>query len=70
VANEGKLVAIVDPAHAEGILSAMRAHPLGKQARIIGRVTQAHSGLVMMRTSLGTSRIVDMLSGDQLPRIC
>ncbi len=70
VANEGKLVAIVDPAHAERILSAMRAHPLGKQARIIGRVTQAHSGLVMMRTSLGTTRIVDMLSGDQLPRIC
>jgi len=70
VANEGKLVAIVDPAHAERILAAMRTHHLGKQARIIGKVTPTHSGLVMMRTSLGTSRIVDMLSGDQLPRIC
>ena len=70
VANEGKLVAIVDPAHAERILAAMRAHPLGKEARIIGRVSQANAGMVMMRTSLGTTRIVDMLSGDQLPRIC
>jgi hydrogenase expression/formation protein HypE len=48
----------------------MRAHPLGKRARIIGRVTQANPGLVIMRTSLGTTRIVDMLAGDQLPRIC
>ncbi len=70
VANEGKLVAIADPAHAEQILAAMHSHPLGKQARIIGRVTQANAGLVTMRTSLGTTRIVDMLSGDQLPRIC
>ncbi len=50
VANEGKLVAIVDPGHAERILAAMGAHPLGKQARIIGRVTQANPGLVIMRT--------------------
>jgi hydrogenase expression/formation protein HypE len=70
VANEGKLVAIVDPGHAERILAAMRAHPLGKQARIIGRVNQANPGLVTMRTLLGTTRIVDMLAGDQLPRIC
>ena len=70
VANEGKLVAIVDTAHAEQILAAMRAHPLGKQARIIGRVSQANAGMVLMRTSLGTTRIVDMLAGDQLPRIC
>ena len=70
VANEGKLVAIVDAGHAERILAAMRVHPLGKQARIIGRVTPANPGLVVMRTSLGTTRIVDMLSGDQLPRIC
>jgi hydrogenase expression/formation protein HypE len=70
VANEGKLVAIVDTGDAERILSAMRAHPIGRQARIIGRVTSANSGLVIMRTSLGTTRIVDMLSGDQLPRIC
>ena len=70
VANEGKLVAIVDAGHAERILAAMRTHPLGKQARIIGRVTGANPGLVTMRTSLGTTRIVDMLAGDQLPRIC
>jgi hydrogenase expression/formation protein HypE len=70
VANEGKLVAIVEAEHAERILAAMRAHPLGKQARIIGRVTGTSPGLVTMRTSLGTTRIVDMLSGDQLPRIC
>ena len=70
VANEGKLVAIADPTHADRIVAAMRAHPFGKQARIIAKVTQANSGMVMMRTSLGTTRIVDMLSGDQLPRIC
>ncbi len=70
VANEGKLVAIVDPLHAGRIVAAMRAHPLGKQARIIGKVTAADPGLVIMRTSLGTTRIVDLLSGDQLPRIC
>ena len=70
VANEGKLLAIVDAAQAEPILAAMRAHPLGQQARIIGRVTESNPGLVMMRTPLGTTRIVDMLSGDQLPRIC
>ena len=70
VANEGKLVAVVDAGQAERILSATRAHPLGKQAQIIGRITEANPGLVTMRTSLGTTRIVDMLSGDQLPRIC
>ena len=70
VANEGKLVAIVDPGHADRIVAAMRAHPLGKQARVIGKVTEVNPGLVTMRTSLGTTRIVDMLSGDQLPRIC
>jgi hydrogenase expression/formation protein HypE len=70
VANEGKLLAIVDSRHADRIVAAMRAHPLGTQARVIGRVTQANPGLVTMRTSLGTTRIVDMLAGDQLPRIC
>lgn len=70
VANEGKLLAIVDSSHAEQILSAMRAHPLGKQAAIIGMVKDSRPGLVTIRTSLGTTRIVDMLSGDQLPRIC
>ena len=70
VANEGKLVAIVDSADAERILAAMREHPLGRQARIIGQVTETNMGLVTLRTLLGTTRIVDMLSGDQLPRIC
>jgi hydrogenase expression/formation protein HypE len=70
VANEGKLVAIVDAAVAAGIVAAMRTHPLGAQARVIGKVSEANPGLVTMRTIFGTTRIVDMLSGDQLPRIC
>jgi len=70
VANEGKLVAIVAAAEAARVLEAMRAHPLGKDARIIGRVTSDHPGWVTMKTLLGTTRIVDMLAGDQLPRIC
>jgi len=70
VANEGKLVAIVGPSGAEQALAALRAHPLGREAQIIGTVTEAHPGLVALRTALGTSRIVDMLTGDQLPRIC
>ena len=70
VANEGKLVAIVDPSSAEEVLKVMRDHPLAQQARIIGVVTKKNAGLVTMRTALGTTRIVDMLAGDQLPRIC
>ena len=70
VANEGKLIAIVVAESADGILQAMRRHPLGREARQIGTVTQRSPGTVMMRTSLGTMRIVDMLAGDQLPRIC
>lgn len=70
VANEGKLIAIVDPTAAEEVVDAMRRHPLGRQAQIIGTVAEAGPGLVTMRTSLGTTRIVDMLAGDQLPRIC
>ena len=70
VANEGKLVAIVAPEAAERVLEAMRSNPLGKDARIIGTVLDAPAGLVTMRTTLGTSRMVDMLAGDQLPRIC
>lgn len=70
VANEGKLVAIVKPEAADDVLAAMRSHPLGREARVIGSVTQNDAGLVIMRTVLGTSRIVDMLAGDQLPRIC
>ena len=70
VANEGKLVAVVDAAAAPAALRALQSHPLGKDAAIIGRVTADHPRLVVMRTALGTTRIVDMLAGDQLPRIC
>jgi hydrogenase expression/formation protein HypE len=70
VANEGKLVAIVKPSAAEQILEAMHQHPLGRDARMIGTVTSSHPTMVSLRTRLGTSRIVDLLAGDQLPRIC
>jgi hydrogenase expression/formation protein HypE len=70
VANEGKLVAIVPADVADRVLAAMRNNPLGASAQIIGTVTVGYPGLVTMRTTLGTSRIVDMLAGDQLPRIC
>jgi hydrogenase expression/formation protein HypE len=70
VANEGKLIALVAPEAADSVLQAMRGHSLGAEAQIIGTVTKKNSSLVTMRTPLGTSRVVDMLSGDQLPRIC
>ena len=70
VANEGKLIAIVAPEDADRTVIAMRQHPLGVEAQIIGRVRKENPGLVTMRTPLGTTRIVDMLAGDQLPRIC
>lgn len=70
VANEGKLVAIVAPGAADRVLAAMRRHPLGEKTEIIGTVTAAHPRLVTMRTTVGPTRIVDMLAGDQLPRIC
>lgn len=70
VANEGKLIAIVPPSAAERLVNAMRAHPLGQSAAIIGEVTADHPGTVVLRSRLGGKRIVAMLSGDQLPRIC
>jgi len=70
VANEGKLIAIVAPEAAEAVLGAMRSDALGRNAQIIGTVVEAESPIVTIRTSLGTSRCVDMLAGDQLPRIC
>jgi hydrogenase expression/formation protein HypE len=70
VANEGKLIAIVAPYAVDVLLQAMRNHPLGAESRMIGTVTAERPGLVSMRTPLGTSRVVDMLAGDQLPRIC
>jgi hydrogenase expression/formation protein HypE len=70
VANEGKLAAVVEREAAEAVVEAMRRHPLGREAAIVGTVTGAHPGMVTMRTAFGTTRIVDMLAGDQLPRIC
>jgi hydrogenase expression/formation protein HypE len=70
VANEGKLLAIVPAEDAAPVLSAMRAHPLGKEAAVIGSLTDDHPGFVLMKTRIGGTRVVDMLSGEQLPRIC
>ena len=70
VANEGKLAAIVAPAAADAVLDAMRRHPHGAHAAIIGRVTEQHPGVVVARTAIGGSRVVDMQVGEQLPRIC
>jgi len=70
VANEGKLVAIVAPADADRVLAAMRAHPLGQRAVRIGEVVADDHHFVQMTTGLGGRRIVDWLTGDQLPRIC
>ena len=70
VANEGKLIAIVAPEAAQVVLQTMRRHPLGMDAQIIGTVKKEEPGMVTMRTQFGTTRVVDMLAGDQLPRIC
>ncbi len=70
VANEGKLIAIVAPEAAEAVLAAMRAHPLGAEAAAIGDVRAAERSRVVLRTPLGTHRLLDMLAGEQLPRIC
>lgn len=70
VANEGKMLAIVAPERAEETLDALRAHPLGRNAARIGEVVADHPGRVVMRSRIGGTRIVDMMSGEQLPRIC
>jgi len=70
VANEGKLVAIVPAEHADVVLDAMRRHPLGSEAAIIGRVVDEHPGMVVARTAIGGRRVVDMPLGEILPRIC
>ena len=70
VANEGKLIAIVPPEEAERALEALRSHSLGKGAAVIGEVTADHPGFVVLKTRVGGRRVVDMLSGEQLPRIC
>jgi len=70
VANEGKLVAFVPPEHADAVLAAMRAHPLGERAAIVGEAVADHPGTVVARTGLGAHRVVDLPLGEQLPRIC
>jgi hydrogenase expression/formation protein HypE len=70
VANEGRFISFIPANDAERALQLMRAHPLGKQARIIGTVKSDNSGLVTMQSRIGGTRVVDMLSGEQLPRIC
>lgn len=70
IANEGKLVAFVPADHAEQVLEAMRRHPFGKDSAIIGKVVEAHPGMVVAKTSIGGSRVVDLPAGELLPRIC
>jgi hydrogenase expression/formation protein HypE len=70
VANEGKLIAIVPAEHAEQVLSVMRQHPLGQNATLIGEIVDEHPGMVIMRSVIGGDRVVTMLAGEQLPRIC
>ena len=70
VANEGKLLAIVPANDVKATLESLRSNPLGKDAAAIGTVVPEHPGFVMMKTRVGGTRVVDMLSGEQLPRIC
>lgn len=70
VANEGKVLVMVAPEDADQVLDKMRQHPLGGDSCIIGRVVSEHPGRVVLHTGIGGRRIVDMLSGEQLPRIC
>ena len=70
VANEGKLVAIVAPERTEAALAALRSQPLGAQAAVVGEVRGEPPGMVLLETAFGGSRVVDMLAGDPLPRIC
>ncbi len=70
VANEGKLIAVVPPEAAERTLAAMRQHPLGQDAAIIGTVVAEHPGMVLLRSVVGGERVVTLLAGEQLPRIC
>ncbi|MCP9490505.1 MAG: hydrogenase expression/formation protein HypE [Solirubrobacteraceae bacterium MAG38_C4-C5] len=70
IANEGKLAAIVAPEATDAALAALRAHPLGQDAAVVAEVRPDPPGLVLLETSIGGSRVVDMLAGDPLPRIC
>jgi hydrogenase expression/formation protein HypE len=70
IANEGKIIVIASAEDGGNILAKMKEHPLGKESAIIGQVRNDEPGIVVMKTSIGSSRIVDMISGEQLPRIC
>jgi hydrogenase expression/formation protein HypE len=70
VANEGKLIAVVDASEAPAALDALRSHPLGRDAAVIGEIVADPPRIVVLRTTFGGTRIVDMLVGDPLPRIC
>jgi hydrogenase expression/formation protein HypE len=70
VANEGKLIAVAPPENAEPLLAAMRAHPLGRNAAVIGEVVPEPAGMVLLRSLVGGERVVTLLAGEQLPRIC
>ncbi|HXE54334.1 MAG TPA: hydrogenase expression/formation protein HypE [Tepidisphaeraceae bacterium] len=70
VANEGKLVAAVPPEEAERCLAVMRKHPLGQNAAIVGEVVEDHPGMVVLKSLVGGERVVTLLAGEQLPRIC
>jgi hydrogenase expression/formation protein HypE len=70
VACEGRLIAVVPGAAAEAAVRAMREHPLGSEAAVIGSVVREQPGIVRLKTAFGGTRIVDLLVGDPLPRIC
>jgi hydrogenase expression/formation protein HypE len=70
IANEGKLVAFVPAAHADKILAVMKNNEYGREAALIGHVTADHPGLVVAKTAIGGSRVVDLPAGELLPRIC
>jgi hydrogenase expression/formation protein HypE len=70
VANEGKLLAVVAPEMAEAVLEQMREHSLGKDSAIIGEALADHPGMVLMKTGIGGTRVLDVMFGEQLPRIC
>ena len=70
VANEGKLVAVVPPEDSERVLEVMRRHPLGRDAADVGEVVADHPGMVLLRSLVGGERVVTLLAGELLPRIC
>jgi hydrogenase expression/formation protein HypE len=70
MANEGKLIALMPQSEAEAVLEAMKKNPYGREAAIIGEVKAENPGKVVVKTVIGGKRLMDMLTGEQLPRIC